>query len=190
MWRAYRCGMVVAGAFALYIAAGLGTTAEHYLYDAWRWTYLCMAATMLIGVATTLVIREPVRRRTSSYFHDATDYARFLLLFALVVGTFVAVLVTLWGYVDGTAAWLSSNVGLHAALARFLGQAMLFGAALGLALIVARLSIAGQLVRRELVQDTYIAPVADFFMRYGSRAALLILLLVGFLPRIGHRPRL
>ena len=176
----YRCGMVVAGAFALYIAAGLGTTAEHYIYDAWRWTYLCMAAAMLVGVATTLVIREPVRRRASSYFHDATDYARFLLLFALVVGTFVAVLVTLWGHVDGAAAWLSSNVGLHAALARFFGQALLFGAALALALIVARLSIAGRLVRRELVQDTYIAPVADFFMRYGSRAALLILLLVGF----------
>ena len=176
----YRCGMVVAGAFALYLAAGLGSAADNYVYEAWRWTYLCMAAAMLIGVATTLVIREPVRRQTSSYFHDAADYARFLLLFALVVSTFVAVLVTLWGHVDGAAHWLSNHVGLHAALARFLGQTLFFGAALTLALLVARLCIAVRLVRREMVQDTYIAPIVDFFVRYGRRAALLILLLVGF----------
>jgi len=80
----YRAGMVIAGAGALYLASGLGTTADNYVYAAWKWTYLCMAATMLIGVATTLSIQEPVRRNLSDNFHGAPDYARFLLLFALV----------------------------------------------------------------------------------------------------------
>ena len=176
----YRGGMVVAGAFALYLAAGLGTAADNYVYDAWRWTYLCMAATMLVGVATTLVIVEPVRRQASSYFHGTADYARFLLLFAAVVATFVAVLATSWGHADGMATWLADQAGLHAAVALFLVQALLFGAALAPAAVVARLCLALGLVRRDMVQETYVAPVADFFRRYGRRAALAILLLVGF----------
>ena len=176
----YRCGMVVAGAFALYLAAGLGTTADNYLYEAWRWTYLCMAAAMLIGVATTLVIQEPVRRRPSAYFHDAGGLCPVPTAFRLgrqrlrngprdSLGT--------GGRHRGLALephWIARRAG---SIPR---QALLFGAALTLALIVARLCIAGRLVRRELVRDTYMAPVADFFARYGRRAALLILLLVGF----------
>ena len=174
----YRAGMLVAGAAALYLAAGFGSSAEHYVYAAWKWTYLCMAAVMLVGVATTLVVREPVRREASSYFHGASDYARFLLLFALVVGTLIAALVALGGAAQGLSDGLSGN-GLHGALAGFVGQALRFGAALALALAAARLCVAAGLVRREMVRDTYIAPVADFFARYG-KAALLILLLVGF----------
>ena len=139
-----------------------------------------MAAAMLVGVATTLAIAEPVRRQASSYFHGVSDYARFLLLFAVVVGAFVAVLATSWERADGIATWLAERAGLHAALALFAAQALLFGAALALAAFVARLCLMGGLVRPEMVRETYVAPVADFFGRYGRRAALAILLLVGF----------
>ena len=44
---------------------------------------------------------------------------------------------------------------------------------------LARLCVAAGVVRRAMVRDTYVAPVMDFFARYG-RAALPILLLVGF----------
>ena len=54
----YRIGMVVAGAGALYLAAGLGTTKEAYVYSSWQITYAAMAATMLVGVITTLLIEE------------------------------------------------------------------------------------------------------------------------------------
>jgi hypothetical protein len=57
----YRIGMIVAGAGALYLAAGLGTTKEAYVYSSWQLTYLAMAATMLVGVLTTLLIDEPHR---------------------------------------------------------------------------------------------------------------------------------
>ena len=172
----YRGGMLVAGALALYLAAGFGSTAEAYSYAAWQWTYLCMAAAMLLGVATTLVIDEPVRHAASSYFRRTQDYARFLLLFAIVAATFVAVFALFGGW--EAAGWLA-DLGLNA-LAGFVGEALRLLAALAVALAVARLCVAAGLVRRELVRETYVAPVADFFARYGRRAALLLLLLVGF----------
>ena len=174
----YRGGMLVAGAVALYLAAGFGSTADHYVFDAWKWTYLCMAATMSVGVATTLVIAEPVRRTVSTYFHGAADYARFVALFVVVVGVFVGVLVALWDVADSAAAWLADGL-LPEALAGFLCQALRLAIAVGLALAAARLVVALGVVRREVVRDTYVAPVMDFFARYG-RAALVILLLVGF----------
>ena len=175
----YRGGMLVAGAVALYLAAGFGSTAGNYVYAAWQWTYLCMAAAMLVGVATTLLVREPVRREQPSYLHGAPDYARFLLLFALVVGTFIAVFVVLGDGVDRGRAWALGIAGLNGTLAAFVLQALRLGVAVGLALAVARLCVAAGVVRDTMVRDTYVAPVLDFFARYG-RAALPILLLVGF----------
>ena len=175
----YRGGMLVAGAVALYLAAGFGSTAGNYVYTAWQWTYLCMAATMLVGIATTLLVREPVRRETPSYLHGASDYARFLLLFALVVGTFIAVFVALGDGVEMGRVWALGAAGLNGTLVVFVLQALRLSVAVGLALGVARLCVASGVVRAAMVRDTYVAPALDFFARYG-RAALPILLLVGF----------
>ena len=175
----YRCGMLVAGAVALYLASAFGTTAENYLYDAWKWTYLCMAAAMLIGVATTLIIAEPARRNPSNYFHGTSDYARFLLLFVVLAGTFVAAFAGLSGAVAAVDVWLSDTAGINGALAGFLAETMRLGIALALALGAGRLSVAVSLVRPEIVHDTYISPIKDFFDRYGS-LVVPILLLVGF----------
>lgn len=174
----YRCGMLVGGALALYLAAGFGTTAEQYSHDAWEYTYLCMSAAMLVGVATTLVVNEPVRRKVSSYLHSSVDYARFLLLFGLIVTSFVVAFLSLGGAVELSAKWLTDS-GLPGALPGFVCQAARLGIAIVVALAVARLAVATRVVEREMVQDTYVAPVADFFARYG-RPAVVVLLLVGF----------
>jgi PAT family beta-lactamase induction signal transducer AmpG len=50
----YRLGMLVAGAGALYIAAASGS---------WGMTYLLMAPCLLVGIATTLLMPEPVLNR-------------------------------------------------------------------------------------------------------------------------------
>lgn len=174
----YRGGMLVAGALALYLAAGLGSNAETYQFAAWRWTYLAMAAAMLVGVGTTLVVAEPQRRQASTYFHHASDYARFLLLFALVAAAFVGALLALGPLAEQMAAGLAAGVGGH--LAGFLGQALRLALALAAAVAMGGAGVYFGLVRREMAADTYVAPVRDFFARYGRRAALLILLLVGF----------
>ena len=174
----YRCGMLVGGAVALYLAAGFGTTAEQYSHDAWKYTYLCMSVAMLVGVATTLVVAEPVRRKVSSYLHGTVDYARFLVLFALIVTSFVVAFLSLGGAVELTTKWLTDS-GLPGALPGFVCQAARLGIAIVVALAVARLAVATRVVEREMVQDTYVAPIADFFARYG-RPAVVVLLLVGF----------
>ena len=173
----YRGGMLVAGALALYLAAGLGSSADGYLFSAWRWTYLGMAAAMLVGVATTLAVSEPQRRRVSSYFHGAADYGRFLLLFALVAGAFVATILASAGIADQIRIALTA-LGEH--VAGFLAAALRLAAALAAALAVGAVGVAAGLVRREMAVETYVAPAREFFVRYGRRAALLILLLVGF----------
>ncbi|MGB1109816.1 MAG: MFS transporter, partial [Gammaproteobacteria bacterium] len=85
----YRIGMLVAGAGSLYLADGLGTSSEQYRYSAWMWTYLAMALTMGVGIATTLVIREPVSRNPSTYLHGTLDYIRFVGGFGLFVSSFI-----------------------------------------------------------------------------------------------------
>ena len=78
----YRVGMLVAGAGSLFLAGYLGTTSEAYSYTAWQITYLGMAAVMICGVVTTLIIEEPKRgSRNSHYQYSVSDYGRFLSLF-------------------------------------------------------------------------------------------------------------
>ena len=175
----YRCGMLVAGALALYLASGFGSSAESYDFEAWKWTYWCMAAAMLVGVATTLVVQEPVRRQPSSYFHGTADYVRFVLLFALVASSFVAIYLGLAPATRAAANALTALFGSAPLMAFLCGAVRLIGA-VALALCVARLSVYLGVARAELVRDTYVAPVLDFFARYGGRAAVAILLLVGF----------
>ena len=175
----YRGGMLVAGAGALYLAAGFGTDAGHYVHDAWQWTYLCMAAAMLVGVVTTLVVREPVRRDLASDFHGASDYARFFAVFAIMAAAFVALFLGLADTAGAAHGWAAEGLGVPGALAGFLVEAARLAVALAVALAIARACVGIGIARAEMVRETYVAPVADFLRRYG-RAAVPILLLVGF----------
>ena len=84
----YRIGMIVAGAGALFLAAYLGTAKGNYIYEAWKYTYLVMAAVMLIGMCTTLVIREPVVERVRKEY-KRSDYYRLVVVFFVAVISFV-----------------------------------------------------------------------------------------------------
>jgi PAT family beta-lactamase induction signal transducer AmpG len=52
----YRLGMIVAGAGALYLASYWGSAKGAYVYSAWQWTYLAMAATMAVGMFAASVL--------------------------------------------------------------------------------------------------------------------------------------
>lgn len=175
----YRAGMLVAGAGALYLAAGFGTEAGHYVYDAWKWTYLCMAGAMLVGVVTTFAVGEPVRRDLASDFHSAGDYARFFAVFAIMAAAFVALFLGLADAAGAVHRWGAEGLGMPGALAGFLAEAGRLTLALAVALAVARACVGVGIARAEMVRETYVAPVLDFLRRYG-RAAVPILLLVGF----------
>ncbi len=162
----YRCGMILSGAGALLLAGFFGSTALVYHYPAWRATYLIMAALMGIGIATTLLVREPpaVARATP---RPPGDNLRLLALFAVAV----AALIAAYRALDALPA---ANGGILALLRETLRLAGGLAAAASAGMLLVRTG----LVRRELAWQTWLEPLADFFRRYG-RAALLLLALVG-----------
>jgi len=170
----YRIGMIVAGAGSLALASYLGTTSEAYSYTAWRITYFGIGFCMLAGLFTTLVIPEPHHpEATQKIDYSTYEYVRFFMLFLCAVSVFV-----LTFYFAGIIA--SDVIPQASRIVGFLREALRLFASLLAALATARCLVAFGLVDRNMLSDTYIDPVKDFFIRYGLRLALLLLLLIGF----------
>jgi MFS transporter, PAT family, beta-lactamase induction signal transducer AmpG len=69
---AYRIGMLASGAGALFVVTGF----ERFGYaraEAWSAGYLVMAALVLVGIATTLVAREPAQSAVAKAAHAADN---------------------------------------------------------------------------------------------------------------------
>jgi len=91
----YRIGMLVAGAGALFLASYWGSEMDQYKYTAWQWTYQSMAAVMLIGIVTTLIVPEPGKFQSMSK--------------QLSVGYVLVLAILLFSANELTAAFLESN---------------------------------------------------------------------------------
>ncbi|OTG64394.1 MFS transporter [Acinetobacter sp. ANC 4470] len=171
----YRIGMIVAGAGALFLAASLGTAKGNYIYSAWKITYLAMAAVMLVGIITTLVIREPqVNRIYKDY--KRTDYYRLVAVF------FVAVMSFVLSYIfSGTLTEaLKSQFEISDSFLLFCFEALRFIGSAAVALLAGSLLVKMGAVNKQMAFETWVNPVADFFRRYGVKLALVLLLLIGF----------
>lgn len=167
----YRIGMIMAGAVALSLAENFGSTAERYNYLAWQKTYLIMAAVMLIGILTTLCIKEPISQTQRDQYPNK-DYVWFVTVFAVSVATFIVIL------------WLTPG----APIMFESGMQTLFSA--GYSIVKLGVAIAGAycvaigcshlgLINKTMVNESYQQPVMDFFHRYG-KLAIWVLLLVMF----------
>ncbi|OOW14780.1 AmpG family muropeptide MFS transporter [Acinetobacter sp. MF4640] len=171
----YRIGMIVAGAGALFLAAYLGTAKGNYIYEAWKWTYLAMAAVMLVGIATTLCIREPQVDRVRKDY-KRVDYYRLVAVFFVSVVSFVLsyiysgklteMLIQLWSIKDSFALFCFEAL-------RFIGSG-------AVAFMVGSSLVKMGAVNKQMAYETWVNPVADFFKRYGVKLALVLLLLIGF----------
>lgn len=171
----YRIGMIVAGAGALFLAAYLGTAKGNYIYEAWKYTYLTMAAVMLVGILTTLIIREPkVDRVYKSY--QRLDYFRLVLVFFVAVICFVLSYLFTGHLAEQLVSWLS----IQDNILLFLIEALRFITAAAVALAVGTLLVRAGVVNKQMAKETWINPVLDFFQRYGTKLALVLLLLIGF----------
>lgn len=171
----YRIGMIVAGAGALFLAAYLGTAKGNYIYEAWKYTYLTMAAVMLVGILTTLIIREPkVDRVYKSY--QRHDYFRLVLVFFVAVICFVLSYLFTGHLAEQLVSWLS----IQDNILLFLIEALRFITAATVALAVGTLLVRAGVVNKQMAKETWINPVLDFFQRYGTKLALVLLLLIGF----------
>ena len=171
----YRIGMIVAGAGALFLAASLGTAKGNYIYDAWKYTYLTMAAVMVVGIITTLIIREPIVNRVDKNYKN-TDYYRLVFVFLLAVASFVCFYI----YSDDIVQYLQTQWEIKDSFLKFAMEAVRFlGSGAG-AIFVATLLIRIGVVNKTMAYETWVNPIADFFRRYGVKLALVLLLLIGF----------
>jgi MFS transporter, PAT family, beta-lactamase induction signal transducer AmpG len=167
----YRLGMIAAGAGALFLAAYWGSVKGDYSYQAWQWTYLVMAATMGVGMLTTLITPEPKASAEASAVAPAGEHLRLLAVFLASVVAFVAVFVGVGRVLpQGAAAGP-----LVALLLEALRMALGLGAAFGTGWALVRAGLAS----RAQARTTWVEPVLDFFKRYGVHTAWLLLALVG-----------
>jgi PAT family beta-lactamase induction signal transducer AmpG len=174
----YRVGMLVAGAGALYLASFLGSTSDQYNYRAWQSTYLIMAFTMLVGVITTLCISEPDIEKRGGQITSSKNSMRFFLLFTVAVVGFIGCYFASSQsavYLKEQLAQLFSNAYFAATMVELL---RLFAAST-IALLIAKLLIAIDVVEHKQVHQAYITPVKDFFDRYGLALAISMLALIG-----------
>ncbi len=176
----YRVGMVVAGAGALTLAAWFGSTTEIYSYAAWQTTYLIMAALVLIGVFTTLLIQAPQLPIDQSPFskglpdYPPAAYLRLLAVFGVTAAAFVLI------FFLSNQAFIAMKAGAGAgALTHFVLELLHFALALIAAGCTGWVLVKVGAVNRTLAQETWIAPAQDFFRRYGLNTALLLLALIG-----------
>jgi MFS transporter, PAT family, beta-lactamase induction signal transducer AmpG len=174
----YRVAMIVAGAGSLYLATGFGSTAAEYQYSAWRLTYLIMAGMMFIGVLTTLFVSEPERTQSRGYPFKHSEYIRFLLAFLMAVLVFIGVFVWIgdlrahFQNIFAASFWSQP-------LGKFLVEFLrLIISSIG-AFLTAFLLIKFNCLNRDMVKQSYLLPIQDFFSRYGFKVAVLLLMLIG-----------
>ena len=171
----YRIGMIVAGAGALFLAAYLGTAKGNYIYDAWKWTYLAMAAVMLVGIITTLVIREPQVDRVRKDY-QRSDYFRLVGVFFVAVISFVLSYV----YSGDLVSSFTEQWAIQDTFALFCFEALRFIGSGAVAFGIGTILVKMGAVNKQMAFETWVNPVADFFDRYGLKLALVLLLLIGF----------
>lgn len=173
----YRIGMLVAGSGGLFLASYLGSTKALYSYQAWSDTYIAIAATMLLGVITTLIISEPQSKYTKTQY-TTQDYIRFLLLFLSMVVTFVLVFIVTADTVK-TSKHTLNEVFNNQHLAGFIVGILRMSLAFLCVYLVAKTMMILRIVNQEMVDDTYINPIKKFFDRYGLRVSALLLTVIG-----------
>ncbi|MEX1297975.1 MAG: MFS transporter [Desulfotignum sp.] len=174
----YRVGMLVAGAGALVLAEGFGSTRGGYRFEAWQATYLIMAGMMAVGMITALVIDEPASDYNPADAYGSKTYLAGLALFSLAAAVFVLVFYSSGIFLQEPGfqlgQWLKNPI-----LAGFLVESVRLGAGILAAVLVGRLGLFFRMVNPKMVTDSYVAPVLDFFNRYRLSLAWLILAVVG-----------
>lgn len=171
----YRIGMIVAGAGALFLAASLGTAKGNYIYSAWKITYLAMAAVMLVGIITTLCIREPQVNRASKDY-KRSDYYRLVAVFFIAVMSFV------FSYIfsGNLTESLKAQFEIKDSFLLFCFEALRFIGSGAVAVFMGAALVKAGAVNKKMAFETWVNPIADFFKRYGVKLALVLLLLIGF----------
>jgi len=149
-----------------------------YSFAAWQSTYLSMCGIMLIGVITTLIIREPNTQHSNNVFHDKSEHMQLLLFFTLAVSAFIATYYISAGIAISIKSTLASALS-NKPLASFFVELLRLALGIFAAGLCAKVLISKGFVAYSLIFKSYIEPIKDFFQRYGASLAWLLLALIG-----------
>jgi MFS transporter, PAT family, beta-lactamase induction signal transducer AmpG len=174
----YRIGMLLSGAGSLYLAGFLGSEIHAYNYQAWQITYACMAIVMLIGVFTTLIVNEPESNRQNQNKYSNSTYIKFFIVFLIAVAGFV---ISFLLSADIAANWKNNLVNIvnNTAISNFFIELLRLALGIIVAISITFLSIRIKFIDKQVINESYIAPVMDFFQRYGIKLAFLLIALIG-----------
>lgn len=162
----YRIGMLITGAGTLFLASILGSKLGAYQHSAWMFTYMIMAAIMLVGPITTVLVAEPIVERASDISKPLGSYIELLIVF---LG---AILAFMGGF------WSVGIIAMQFEIGGFVMEVLRLGIALFFAWFVIRLLIVFGLVASNTLNETYVDPIRDFFQRYGTNTAWILLSLI------------
>jgi len=157
----YQLALICSGAGALIAASGHG----------WTWSYLLMAACMLVGPVTCLLIREP----------DGSHARRESLVDPVLLQSTIERM-RVSSLIVAIAATALVGAALRLALPAKESTLVIdvsFGAILLVELVLlALLRVAAFRPALERMTGSVVLPLVDFFQRYGRRLAIPILLLI------------
>ncbi len=169
----YRLGMVTSGFGVLYLAGSIGTSIESYNYFAWQISYLLMALLMLIGIFTTLSIKEPSKDVKASHDFSNKDFMSVVIAFAFGVSTFIILynsLDELLHLIQNFFVQLTTN---HVMIKLILGFIKFILSIMGACIVVLVLS-KHKSFNKKMVDEVYWSPVADLFKRHRDHMWLLV----------------
>lgn len=174
----YRIGMLLSGAGSLFLAGYLGSELGTYNYSAWQITYACMACIMLIGVLTTLIINEPESNRKIQIKYPGNTYFKFFITFLIAAAGFVISFLLSSELAGIWKVNLDSVLNNHA-ISNFCIELLRLSLGIIVALSITFLSVKIKFIEQQVINESYVAPVLDFFERYGIKMAFLLLALIG-----------
>lgn len=178
----YRLAMIWAGAGVLWIAARSETAdAAAYEHGAWQTAYLWMAASMLVGVLTVLLSREPKPRDAAAERSHRAEVAQvfardglnFVWPQALMFFVLVSLLAAMVRASFGAIGVVEVVVYLLLGAVAVTGLRSGWGAQRPLHLRIAP----GAAPLVAWLEVVIVEPFADFFRRYGWHAALILALI-------------
>src|SRR5690606_29718787 len=141
-----------------------------YLRDA-----LPISAVMLVGIVTSLCIREPQVDRVPKHYLRS-DYFRLVAVFFVAVISFVLSYI----YSGNLVVSITEQFTIQDTFALFCFDALRFIGSGAIAFAVGASLVKMGAVNKQMAYETWVNPVADFFRRYGLKLALVLLLLIGF----------
>ena len=139
--------------------------------------YRCMAGAMLVGVLTTLCIKEhsgSVQQGTTLSHHRTSDYVRFLVLFAFAAVTFAFTFSQFAHVMTALPTWMPEEW-VATPVTGFMLEASRLLVSLLVSIFVAWVFVKCGLVPRQMVQEV-MAPFTGF-ERYGKLAIYLLVLI-------------